>query len=124
MNVPRLVADKAGGSRFESATIPFQLKEFAPPASPLHVTDPRPAQSYVVIDLAVGWGAGDTEPHPAPAPHMVFILMGRVRITASSGETREFGAGDGVLLEDTSGTGHITAVISDQPAKAVMIRLP
>ncbi len=123
LNVARLLADPNGESRFEAAAIPFQLKEFAPPAAPFHVTDLQTAVGYVVIDLAVGWGKADTGPHPAPAPHMVFILSGRLRVTASSGEAREFGAGDSVALEDTSGKGHITEVISDTPARAVMIRL-
>ncbi len=121
LNFARLYADDSGESRFANVTTPLQLKEFAPPAAPFHVTELQPAQGYVVIDLAVGWGG--TEPHPAPARHMVFILSGSLRVTASTGETRSFAAGEGVLLEDTSGKGHITEVILATPARAVMIRL-
>jgi hypothetical protein len=44
-------------------------------------------------------------------------------VTASSGEARTFAAGDCLLMEDTSGKGHITEVISHRPVKVVMIRL-
>jgi uncharacterized cupin superfamily protein len=55
---------------------------------------------------------------------MAFCLSGSFRMTASSGETRLIQAGDCVLMEDTSGKGHVTEVTSDKPVKAVMIRLP
>jgi uncharacterized cupin superfamily protein len=53
----------------------------------------------------------------------MFCLAGTVRITASSGEMRSFAAGDCVLMEDTTGKGHITEVTSDEPVRSVMIRL-
>jgi quercetin dioxygenase-like cupin family protein len=117
----RLYVDDSGESRFENLTIPMSHKEFAPPAAPFHITDARPAQHFVVIELPVGWGG--TEPHPTPGRHMTFCLSGSFRMTASSGETRLIEAGDCVLMEDTIGKGHATEVISDIPVKAVMIRL-
>jgi quercetin dioxygenase-like cupin family protein len=115
--VVRLYAGDFGESRFESLTIPMSHKEFAPPAAPVHVTEPRPAQHFVVIELPVGWGG--TEPHPTPGRHMAFCLSGSFRMTTSSGETRLIQAGDCVLMEDTSGKGHVTEVTSDKPVKAV-----
>src|ERR1700730_2390446 len=97
-------------SAFETVTIPMLQKEFAPPAAPMHVPDTRPAQHYVVIELPVGWGG--TEPHPTPGRHMIFCLTGKFRATAGSGDTRSFAAGDCLLMEDTSGKGHITEVTS------------
>lgn len=122
IEVTRLYADDDGESRFEKAIMPMSLQAFAPPAAPFHVTEAQPAQHFVVIELPVGWGG--MKPHPAPGRHMYFCLSGRVRVTVSSGETRTFGAGDGVLLEDTTGKGHRTEVVSDEPVRAVMIRLP
>jgi Cupin domain len=120
-NVVRLYADEFGESRFENLTIPMPRKDFAPPAAPLYAAQIQPAQHYVIIELPVGWGG--TEPHPTPGRHMLFCLAGEIRVTASSGETRSFAAGDCLLMEDTSGKGHITEVTSDVPVKAVMIRL-
>jgi hypothetical protein len=79
------------------------------------------AQHCVIIELPVGWGG--IGPHPTPGRHMMFCLAGTFRVTASSGETRSFTAGDCLLMDDTSGKGHITEVTSDSPVKAVMIRL-
>ena len=114
IKVARLYADDFGESVFETVTI-------ALPAAPMHVTDARPAQHYVVIELPVGWGG--TEPHPTPGRHMMFCLAGEFRVRASSGDTRSFAAGDCLLMEDTSGKGHITEVTSHRPVKAVMLRL-
>jgi hypothetical protein len=119
--VTRLYADEFGESRFERLSIPMSRKEFAPPAAPLHVTQLQPAQHYVIIGLPVGWGGAD--PHPTPGRHMLFCLAGEFRVTASSGEARSFATGDCLLMEDTSGKGHITEVTSDEPVRAVMIRL-
>jgi hypothetical protein len=121
IQVARLYADDLGESRIENLTIPMSPKDFAPPAAPLKVTNARPAQNYVIIELPVGWGG--TEPHPTPGRHMLFMLSGSFRVKPSSGETRTFSAGDGLLMEDTAGKGHITEVTSDRPVKAVMIRL-
>jgi hypothetical protein len=99
----------------------WQRKRFAPPAAPLRVTDLQPAQHYVIIELPVGWGGA--VPHPAPGRHLFLCLSGSFQVTASSSETRSFATGDGLLLEDISGKGHTTVVTSNEPVRAVMIRL-
>jgi hypothetical protein len=119
--VSRLYADDFGESRFETVTVPLSEKAFAPPAPPLYCTDAQPAQHYVILELPVDWGGA--QPHPTPGRHILFCLAGRFRVTASSGETRSFAAGDCLLMEDTSGKGHVTEVISHRPVKVVMIRL-
>jgi hypothetical protein len=121
MKVLRLYADALGESRFETTTIPMALKEFAPPAAPLRVSDPQPAQNYVVLEVGAKWGGA--VPHPSPARMMAFSLSGCTRVTASSGESHTFVAGDCLLHDDTSGKGHSTEVISDLPARWVFIRL-
>jgi hypothetical protein len=117
----RLYVDSFGESRFETVPVPMATKAFAPPAAPLRVTEAQPAQHYVIIELPVGWGGA--EPHPTPARHLLLCLSGHFQVTASSGETRSFATGDGLLLEDTSGKGHTTVVTSNEPVRAVMIRL-
>jgi hypothetical protein len=122
MKVVRLYADASGESRFETTTLPMVLKEFAPPAAPLRVSDPQPARSYVILEVGAEWGGA--VPHPSPARMMAFSLSGRTRVTTSSGESRTFVAGDCLLHDDTSGKGHSTEVLSDVPARWVFIRLP
>ena len=55
MKVLRLYADASGESRFETTTMPMALKKFAPPAAPLRVSDPQPAQNYV-LEVDAKWG--------------------------------------------------------------------
>ena len=122
MKVLRLYADALGESRFETTTMTMALKEFAPPAAPLRVSDPQPAQNYVILEVGAKWGGA--VPHPSPARMMAFSLSGCTRVTASSGEAHIFVAGDCLLHDDTSGKGHSTEVMSDVPARWVFIRLP
>jgi uncharacterized cupin superfamily protein len=47
-----------------------------------------------------------------------------MRITPDVGEPRIIAAGDVLMMEDTTGAGHFTEVISETPFDAVMIQLP
>ena len=120
MNLIRLYSDAAGESHFEQVDLKLTLREFAPPAAPLRVSDPQPAQNYIILE--VKWGGA--VPHPSPARMMAFSLSGCTRVTTSSGESLTFVAGDCLLHDDTSGKGHSIEVISDLPARWVFIRLP
>lgn len=58
--------------------------------------------------------AGMTEDwHASPQRMFVFGIEGAVEMTASDGTTRVVGPGDMLLLEDTSGKGHLTHVPGD-----------
>jgi hypothetical protein len=59
MKVLRLYADALGESRFETTTMPMALKEFAPPTAPFRVSDPQPAQNYVILEVGAEWGGGE-----------------------------------------------------------------
>jgi hypothetical protein len=48
--------------------------------------------------------------HRAPRRQYVISLADGISITASDGETRHIGAGEIVLVEDTTGKGHITII--------------
>lgn len=51
------------------------------------------------------------------------MLRGRCSIEVSGGETREFGPGEIVLLEDTTGQGHTTRRVGDEPRLTLMLPL-
>lgn len=121
IKLARLYADDSGESRFEIVPVPMSEIDFAPPAAPLYGTEAQSAQHYFILELPLDWGG--TEPHPAPGRHMWVCLAGKFRVTTSSGEAQSFAAGDCLLMEDTSGKGHITEVTSHRPVKVIMIRL-
>lgn len=61
--------------------------------------------------------------HNTPRKQFVIILEGEVDFTVSAGETRRFGGGDVVLLEDTSGKGHYSRAVDGQIRKSIFITL-
>jgi quercetin dioxygenase-like cupin family protein len=70
------------------------------------------------------WPAGhDLGWHPAPRRQYVAILSGRVEFEIGDGTKRQFGPGDVLLADDTTGRGHQTRVVGDQPRNAFVVPL-
>jgi hypothetical protein len=61
--------------------------------------------------------------HPAPRRQYIITLSGEVEIEAGDGTVKRFGKGDIMLAEDTTGHGHITRVVGNQPRIYVTIPL-
>jgi hypothetical protein len=61
--------------------------------------------------------------HPAPQRQFVIILSGHLEIGFEDGSTRVFGPGDARLVEDTTGRGHTTVAIGDEPCVTATIGL-
>lgn len=61
--------------------------------------------------------------HNTPRKQYVIILEGEVDFTVSSGETRRFGDGDVVLLEDTTGKGHYSKAVDGKPRRSIFVTL-
>jgi uncharacterized cupin superfamily protein len=61
--------------------------------------------------------------HNTPRRQFVIILEGGVDFTVSDGETRRFGRGDVVLLEDTTGKGHYSKAVNGQRRKSIFVTL-
>jgi hypothetical protein len=50
----------------------------------------------------------DIDWHPAPRRQYIINLDAGVKITASDGESRVIGTGEVILVEDTTGRGHLS----------------
>ena len=61
--------------------------------------------------------------HNAPRRQFVITLEGMGEIEIGDGTKRRFGPGDILLAEDTTGRGHISRVVSNQPRKVVIVTL-
>jgi len=59
--------------------------------------------------------------HRAPRRQYVISLAGGMSITASDGETRHIGVGEIVLVEDTTGKGHITKSSGAKPRHTIFV---
>lgn len=71
------------------------------------------------------WGAQDLQDrkfHPAPNVQFVRYLQGVMSITATDGETRRFGPGDVLRVEDTAPCKGHNSVVGDRPSLTVISR--
>jgi hypothetical protein len=116
----RLYADLFGESHFEELEEELTLTDFAPPASPLYTSSLIPAAQTRVLGAPAGW-TGDW--HTSSARNLFFVLSGEWEIEASDGEIRRFGPGNILRVEDTTGKGHASRVISDSDSLAGMVQL-
>jgi quercetin dioxygenase-like cupin family protein len=61
--------------------------------------------------------------HPAPRRQFVIILSGQLEIGLGDGTKKVFGPGDARLVEDTTGKGHTTRVLGNQPCVTATVPL-
>ena len=121
VKVRRLLANESGLSCFDTFQIEREMTLFAPPAQPFPVSKATPALRFVLLQLPAGWSG---ERHRTPARQILFCLTGSVRVIPGIGDAATFNPGDAWLMEDTTGSGHKTEVVSQDPFEAVVIQLP
>jgi hypothetical protein len=120
MKYARLYCDDAGESHFEDVDVKLLPVNFAPPASPMNVSEPQRARQLLFLCARAGWVS---DWHPAPKRQFLFRLAGEFETTVSGGETRRFPAGSILLVEDTTGKGHVSRVISQEDALTAVVQL-
>jgi hypothetical protein len=63
----------------------------------------------------------DIDWHPAPRRQYIINLDAGVKITASDGESRIIGTGEIILVEDTTGKGHLSQHIEGKIRHSVFV---
>jgi murein DD-endopeptidase MepM/ murein hydrolase activator NlpD len=116
----RVYTDENGISHYDDIPVPFEIRNFAPPAGPIGVSESMNAKSVLFINLPFGW---DGDWHPTPRKQFAIFISGTQVVSTSDGEVRTFGPGDVVLLEDTTGKGHAVKVTSPNGSIAMMVPL-
>jgi hypothetical protein len=101
----RIYADEEGNSHFDTVTVEQDLATGAPPAAPFYVSLDGPASKFRFYTFQPGW-IGDW--HPCPTRQFLALMSGAVEMETTDGTVRSLGPGDLVLLEDTTGKGHVT----------------
>jgi quercetin dioxygenase-like cupin family protein len=111
----RLYASTDGESHFEDVALASTMVTHTSGAVTA-VSDLVPADGLIFRRVVEDVG-GDipADFHVAPYPVFIITLSGTAEVTASDGETRIFGPGSVVLVEDTTGRGHITVPVGDGP---------
>jgi hypothetical protein len=117
----RLFADEQGESHFEDVEVQLNPVDFAPPAPPLHIAALFPAERCGFLRAQPNWDG--RIPHPSPRRQLFCNLRGEYEVTASDGTIRRFPAGSVLLLEDTTGKGHATRIVSGEDALLVTVAL-
>lgn len=120
MRITRIWTDDVGTSHFDDVDIELESIDYAPPAPPLDLSAPFLTERALLCEFPVGW-FGDW--HPSPHRQLYFNLGGRLEVEVGDGEVRQVGPGAVVLLEDLSGSGHVTRVVGDERSTGAFIQL-
>ena len=111
----RLYADSKGESHFEDKQFEFEASGGRASLSVHALTG---VESATLLKLKKG---AVEDWHTAPRRQFLIIIQGATKVTASDGEVRRFTPGMIVLMDDTSGKGHITQNDSDEEHIALAI---
>lgn len=117
----RISTDSDGESHFSDEQAALNEADIAPPAPPVKMSEPIPAEGVSLVTLPAGWPGDVDEPHVSPARNYWFVLSGEMEITVSDGETRQFSQGDILFAEDTTGEGHKTRVVSESEMQFAVV---
>ena len=120
MRITRIWTDSEGTSHFDDAEVELESVDYAPPAPPLDISAPLPAERAILFEFPAGW-FGDW--HPSPYRQLYFNLGGWLEVEVGDGEVRRFGPGQIALLEDLTGSGHVTRVIGKERSRGVFVQL-
>jgi len=115
MKIARLYPGSDGDSHFEDIDVAF-----IPGPSIEHLAAIPDVDGVQIRRTPAGsvWGF-----HRADCRKYMIILEGRIEIGVGNGAKRTFGAGDVLIVEDTTGRGHTTRVIGDEDRICIDIKL-
>ena len=103
MRIHNLYVDANGQSHFRDIEI-----EWAEERRGSKLSRRFPATGIIFRETQADY---DLDWHPAPRRQYIVNLDAGVRITASDGEARVIGQGEVILVEDTTGKGHLSQAV-------------
>ena len=115
MNIHRLYTDAKGESHFEDVQI-----EYVESNRTGRLSKRLPATGLIFREVPPTY---ELDWHPAPRQQYIINLDNGVQITASDGEARVIGAGEVLLVEDTTGKGHLSKAVNERLRHCIYVTL-
>jgi hypothetical protein len=115
MRIHNLYADARGESHFRDIEV-----EWVEETRAGKLSQRLPATGIIFRQVPPTY---DLDWHPAPRRQYIINLDAGVRITASDGESRVIGAGEVILVEDTSGRGHLSKAVDARLRHCIFVPL-
>jgi hypothetical protein len=115
MKIHRLFTDAQGESHFTDVEIEYG--EMTPSG---RVSARLPATGIIFREVQPTY---ELDWHNAPRRQYIINLDNGVQITASDGESRVIGAGEVLLVEDTTGKGHLSKAVNDRLRHCIFVAL-
>ena len=115
MNIHRLYTDGKGESHFEDVQI-----EYIESNRTGRLSARLPATGLIFREVPPTY---ELDWHPAPRKQYIINLDNGVQITASDGEARVIGAGEVLLVEDTTGKGHLSKAVNERLRHCIYVTL-
>jgi hypothetical protein len=113
MRIHNLYADAHGETHFRDIEVKWvEERQFSKVSARL------PANGIIFRETSPDY---DLDWHPAPRRQYIINLDGAVQITASDGESRTIGAGEVLLVEDTSGKGHLSKSVGGKMRRSIFV---
>jgi hypothetical protein len=113
MRIHNLYVDAAGESHFRDVEI-----EWVEESRGSRLSRRFPATGNIFRQVRANY---DLDWHPAPRRQYIINLDAGVQITASDGESRVIGAGEVLLVEDTTGKGHLSQAVGNQLRHCIFV---
>jgi hypothetical protein len=113
MRIHNLYVDAKGETHFRDIEVEWvEERNFSKLSARL------PATGIIFRETSADY---DLDWHPAPRRQYIINLDGGVKITTSDGESRVIGAGEVLLVEDTSGKGHLSKSVGGKLRHSIFV---
>lgn len=113
MRIHNLYEDANGISHFRDIEVEWVEQRYSSKLSKR-----MPANGIIFRETA---GDYNLDWHPAPRRQYIVNLDAGVQITASDGETRVIGPGEVLLVEDTTGKGHLSKAVDGKMRRSIFV---
>ncbi|MFC1942802.1 cupin domain-containing protein [Chloroflexota bacterium] len=113
--ITRIYTGPDGETHFEDSEIAVEIK-----GTLRKWSESMKATGIIFMEFDIGH---ESDWHNAPRRQFSITLEGEGEIEIGDHTKRRFKPGDVLLAEDTTGRGHISRVVSNQPRKVMLITL-